>query len=346
MTLSVSIVIPTYNRAALLPRALQSALCMTLPGDEVIVVDDASTDNTAEVAAAWGDRIRYVRLPHGGAAATRNAGIRLATRPLIAFLDSDDEWCPHKLALQRALMAARPEILYCFSDFRVCYESGGEVPRYLNLWHSAPICWETVLGPGVPFSSIADLPLGAVDFPVHMGSLYLAQMEGEYVLTSALMVRREAAGATLQFDEQIETFEDLACFAQLSQAGPAAYLDCELVRQWAHDRGRVSDDGGAFRHAGARLVILDRIWGRDPEFLARYGARYLRRRTALHLLRSRWYLRRGRTREARQELAQAASSPWSYRLLATLPSTVTWGLLSLRGAWRRQDGAERLTTRS
>ena len=116
----VSVVIPTYNRAALVGRAVRSALAETSPGDEVIVVDDGSTDDTEEALAPYRDRIRYFRARHGKAGAARNHGVREARNGLVAFLDSDDEWMPDKLVLQRAALAARPDAVFCFSDFATC----------------------------------------------------------------------------------------------------------------------------------------------------------------------------------------------------------------------------------
>jgi glycosyltransferase involved in cell wall biosynthesis len=72
---AITVAIPTYNRADLLPRAIDSALASLAPGDEILVVDDGSTDNTAEVMARYGEPVHYLPVPHGGLAAARNAGI-------------------------------------------------------------------------------------------------------------------------------------------------------------------------------------------------------------------------------------------------------------------------------
>src|SRR4051794_14485488 len=100
MPLSVSVVIPTYNRAHLVPRAVASALANVIAGDEVIVVDDGSTDGTETALAPYRERIRLVNGRHAGAGGARNLGVREARGDLVAFLDSDDEWMPGKLALQ------------------------------------------------------------------------------------------------------------------------------------------------------------------------------------------------------------------------------------------------------
>ena len=106
---AVTVVIPTYNRAALLPRALGSVLEQTAADRcEIIVVDDGSTDATAAVLARYGARIRVIRQPNRGLGGARNTGIRAAAGEFIAFLDDDDLWVPDKLAVQLAAFARWP----------------------------------------------------------------------------------------------------------------------------------------------------------------------------------------------------------------------------------------------
>ena len=102
----VSVIIPTYNRAEVIERALDSVLAQTYQDYEIIVIDDASTDQTCAVVEAYDDpRIRLIRShANGGAGAARNAGIVQAQGEYIAFLDSDDEWLAQKLAKQVSLM--------------------------------------------------------------------------------------------------------------------------------------------------------------------------------------------------------------------------------------------------
>lgn len=111
--LDVSVVIPAYNRAATLGRAIESALGQTLAPREVIVVDDGSADGTAEVAESYSardPRVRTIRQANGGAGAARNTGIARATGAWIALLDSDDAWASDKLGHAAAVVAATPEI--------------------------------------------------------------------------------------------------------------------------------------------------------------------------------------------------------------------------------------------
>ena len=106
----VSVVIPTHNRAGFLQAAIQSVLNQTFQDFEIIVVDDASEDQTTEIVRSFSDpRIRYMRHESNkGQGASRNDGIRQASGEYIALLDDDDEWLPEKLAKQVALLDSSP----------------------------------------------------------------------------------------------------------------------------------------------------------------------------------------------------------------------------------------------
>lgn len=116
----VSVIIPTHNRAQLLVRAIRSVLAQTYRRLEIVVVDDASDDETSDVIRRFGDgRIRYIRhdSPKGGAAA-RNSGIEAATGEYIAFLDDDDEWEPSKTESQLEVLASC-DVVLCMSTSSV-----------------------------------------------------------------------------------------------------------------------------------------------------------------------------------------------------------------------------------
>lgn len=107
----VSVVIPTFNRAQMLREALQSVRWQTVKNVEIIVVDDArTTDETPAVAKAFGADVVYLREPQPGVSAARNRGIRHARAPLIAFLDADDVWLPHKLERQLDFLHEHPNV--------------------------------------------------------------------------------------------------------------------------------------------------------------------------------------------------------------------------------------------
>ena len=108
----VSVVIPTYNRARVVERALKTAFAQTYRNLEIIIVDDGSTDDTEATLAPFQDRIRYFYQKNQGASAARNRAIQEARGKYIAFLDSDDEWLPTKLEQQIALLESRPDLSF------------------------------------------------------------------------------------------------------------------------------------------------------------------------------------------------------------------------------------------
>jgi glycosyltransferase involved in cell wall biosynthesis len=148
---TVAVVIPTFNRADLLARALDSVARQTQPATEIIVVDDGSTDDTAERLRAP-DYAHIRVISHGerrGAAAARNSGIRAARGEFIAFLDSDDEWTPDKLARQRSFLGTIAPVSAGCTGFRLCKEESCVV-RNLNTTRDCTpeIWWGCSISPG------------------------------------------------------------------------------------------------------------------------------------------------------------------------------------------------------
>ncbi len=113
MSGTVSCVIPVYNGERYLAEAIDSVLAQTVPPQEIIVVDDGSTDGTPGVTRAYGEAVRYVRQDNAGATVARSHGVSLAEGDYIAFLDADDRWCREKLERQIARFAAHPELALC-----------------------------------------------------------------------------------------------------------------------------------------------------------------------------------------------------------------------------------------
>ena len=321
MNTPISIVIPTYNRARLLSRAIDSVLRQIHKYDEIVVVDDGSTDDTAAVIGQF-RQVRYVKKEHGGAGPARNLGIAESHNPLIAFLDSDDEWLPAKLTIQRRFMDAESEVDYCFSDFRVVDRDGKTYPRYLQQWHQDPRRWDTILGRGELYSSIAPLPANQPDFMIHKGDLYPQLMERPYIATFTLLYRKNTGDTSILFAEDLPIFEDWEFFGRLAYGRKGAYLDCETAIQHGHDGARLTQ-ARVLTQIETRLKLLHRLWGSDERFLRQHAARYEEVTNSLEAMR-RFYaakelLRTGHMREARAAFRAVGDYPLLYRLLLMTP---------------------------
>ncbi len=116
--MSISVVIPTYNRASLIKHTLDAILDQETPASEIIVIDDGSTDATSEVLQTYHHQIRTLRVANGGDLAARNIGVRSAAGRLIAFCDSDDLWRPGFLTAMTDLWNHQPDLTAAYGNFQ------------------------------------------------------------------------------------------------------------------------------------------------------------------------------------------------------------------------------------
>jgi glycosyltransferase involved in cell wall biosynthesis len=179
--MKISVVIPAYNSAHFLPRCLESVLAQTLKPVEVIVVDDGSTDNTAEVAVELGATV--LRCRNGGPGAARNAGIQAATGEWIALLDADDLWVPEKL--ERQALCIRPETVLAYTGIQA-FDDNGVLGEY----------------PAIEVTSTRKMLRYRNPFA-----------------TSSVLMRRKAALADGGFREDIQSCEDWELWVRLERAG-------------------------------------------------------------------------------------------------------------------------------
>lgn len=228
----ISVIIPTYNRAATIERSVGSVLAQTYPPYEIIVVDDGSTDDTEQLVNAIGDeRISYYRLPvNGGVSAARNRGAHLANGTWLAFQDSDDCWREDKLQLQMEYAAIHPEYPLIYGAYR-CHLSGGwsmEIPN----WH-----------PGeYPF--MGEKPEGEL-FP----SLLIRNTIG----APTVLVKREEFLKTGGFDSSLRSLEDWEFALRFAKEYPVGYVDRVLMDAYLSDSG-VSSAKGAHFETRCRMI--------------------------------------------------------------------------------------------
>jgi GT2 family glycosyltransferase len=272
---------PTYNRAKLLGRAIDSALAQTAAElCEIIVVDDGSTDNTADVVAAYGSRVRYLRQANAGASAARNAGIRASTGEFVAFLDSDDLWEPDKIERQLAAFVRWPEAVLV---------GGRAADRFAD--------GRVRLHP---------LPPIALDEPA---DFFLPLLRTNFLATLTVMVRREALAGIELFPEDVQRFEDYHLWVRLACRGPGVYVSAPLATYNADTPGSLSQDREAMLAAEIQVrYLLKDVLRERPD-----GREYWQRALARVLASARDRAYRGRRFGEAARLATATlwHQPWS-----------------------------------
>ena len=195
----ISVIIPTYNRAHLVTKAVDSVLSQTYKEHEIIVVDDGSSDNTRKVLEPYMDKIRYIYQKNAGVSAARNTGIKAASGPWIAFLDSDDSWLPEKLSYQMDCIN-RTKTKVCFTNVEIYEERANK--KASKVKYKEEIFNE-------PFELILQKPFAA----------YIPTMVAEKKLI-------EYVGC---FDEQLKVSEDTNLIYHLAFESPFAYIYTPLV---------------------------------------------------------------------------------------------------------------------
>lgn len=213
--MTVSVVIPTYNRAGPVVAAIESVLRQTYDDLQVVVVDDGSTDDTGRrVADLADDRIAYLRQANRGVSAARNRGIAAATGEVVAFLDSDDVWMAEKLAHEVAFLRRHPEAAAVFSDAEK-HDGDAFVPSFVG---EAPRFSRLVAG-------------RCADGGVVLGrrEMELCLLQEVPVLPSAFAIRRAALERTGPFDEGWSSWEDWEFFLRLAGWARFGYVDRPLI---------------------------------------------------------------------------------------------------------------------
>lgn len=205
MKAMVSIILPTYNRANIIRRALDSILSQTYPSYEIIVVDDGSTDETASIVGTIEDsRIRYIPLEKNqGVAHARNVGIQEAKYHYLAFLDSDDEWKPNKLELQMRKMTSSKKKL------GMVYCRMGGVRRDGK---SRFVC-----------------PSEEYVKEILEGNLFYPLLQQNVVGTPAMLVRRECLEQVGCFKETLHCLEDWELVLRIARKWEIGFVDEVLV---------------------------------------------------------------------------------------------------------------------
>jgi glycosyltransferase involved in cell wall biosynthesis len=193
----LSVIIPTYNRAAFVREAIDSVVQQDYPRLELIVVDDGSTDATPGVVRGFGAQVTYLQQPHAGVSAARNRGVAASRGELIAFLDSDDLWLPGKASAQIALFQQQPQTQASHTD-EIWIRRGVRVnPRHIHRKYG--------------------------------GWIFLESLPRCIISPSSIMIRRTLWHRLGGFDERLPACEDYDLWLRLTLAVPIALSPARLV---------------------------------------------------------------------------------------------------------------------
>lgn len=245
--LPVSVVIPAHNRAGSIVAAIESVLRQSFGDFELVVVDDASADDTAAMAESVVDpRLRVIRLPaNRGAAGARNAGAAEARGTWIAFQDSDDEWMVDKLARQLDRLAERPAAVAAYCGLLTVGTLEAEDHGRTHLLYTPP-----------PEVDLVE------------GRIQPTLLRQNVMSTQTVVVRRDVFLALGGFDESLPAMEDWEFAIRLAGAGEIAFVDAPLVHQRFSPNSLTRNLGKQLRAHGMILEKSRALYAPYPELLA------------------------------------------------------------------------------
>jgi len=303
----VSIIIPSYNCEAYIEQTLASVLGQTHRPIEVIVVDDGSTDRTAEIVAAHGEPVRLVQQVNQRVCVARNRGFELSRGDFVCFLDHDDYWHPWKLQRQLEAFRRHPDAGVVFTAFELWPQVDGLFPD-----------------PLARASTDDDLP---PENPILTGWIYHRFLLDCWALTSTAMIRREAFAASTGFDVSLPYSEDWDLWLRLSQEHPFVMLDrvSTLYRQHPSQGSRMLRE---IDYRTRMLWAARQRWGlASPDGRRLSDAEFDHNIAHYHMEFGLQHLRHGSRPLALQSLAKA----WQTR-----PMKLRYGALLLAGllGWR------------
>jgi len=205
----VSVIVPVFNAERYIQASLASVLAQTYDDYEIIVVDDGSTDGTHGAVRAMAGPVTYVRQPNQGPAVARNTGIAASRGAFICFLDADDTWLPDKLALQVAMLEARPDLGLIFADEDEFDDEGVQCPSLLGTSRFYP-----EIASGAPIANA-----------------FQKLLDENFILTSTVMARRECFDVAGLFDPALRGPEDRDMWLRIAAHYPIAAIRRMLGRK-------------------------------------------------------------------------------------------------------------------
>lgn len=223
----VSVIIPTYNRGYFVKNAIESVLIQSFKDREVIVVDDGSTDDTRSELTGFEGQIRYLYQENSGVSSARNSGIMIAQGQWLAFLDSDDEWCPDYLSTQMEILENAPAV--CMQTSNCCFIGlKGERTTYFDI------------------NRVSSVLKGRASMDIPSPFLFIIS-HGPWQVGSTIISKAAVRSAGM-FDESIGLSEDLDLMARVSLHGGFRLIKESLVKIYRRNEPAKSQTEQARSH--------------------------------------------------------------------------------------------------
>lgn len=229
----ISVIIPTYNRAWCLKKAIDSVLSQKAAKFELIVVDDGSTDQTQPLLREYIGRLINLKQSNRGVSAARNAGIRIAKGALVAFLDSDDQWLPGKLAVQNTFFDAHPKAVACQTE-EIWIRNGVRVNPKRK--HAKP-----------------------------SGNIFKRSLKLCLVSPSAVMLKKSVFDEVGLFDETLPACEDYDMWLRIGCRYPVRLLKTPLIAKYGGHDDQLSRQAGLDRYRIQSLLQLIQSGSLSPQ---------------------------------------------------------------------------------
>ena len=276
MSARVTVIIPTFNRGALIGQAVDSVLEQNYPDVEIIVVDDGSTDDTPEKLKAYGERIRYVRTANGGVAHARNVGTRHATGKYITYLDSDDLHYPYTLALQSALLDRLPEVSLICAEMSG-FDDGGFFERYhLQRYHRSAYRhpdsgYDRIFERRARLADLVPIPEtlrredpSAGERHAYLGNVFDVYLVRTILCQNSVMLRAEILPSVGERNVRVRHWQEVDFLLRICRNHRVCFADVPTYKLRYHD-GQISTTA---RSDGKR------VWMRKQQILLRVTKRH------------------------------------------------------------------------
>lgn len=231
----ISVIIPTYNRASCIAKAIDSALNQTYKNIEILVVDDGSTDNTPVVLKDYMNKIRYFYKDNGGVSSARNFGIRNATGDYISFLDSDDLWEQEKIDIQLNYLLKKENLSAVISDIKFINKYGDATNR-------------TNISTQIPKEG-----------------MILKYLVTNFQTMCTILMKKQIFNEVGYFDESLTTAEDIDMLMRIASKYQIGIISMPLVL--------VNNSASGLSNrlfTGNRLTVIEKLKQYNPQFAAKH----------------------------------------------------------------------------